>query len=717
MKSSIVLNANMGTAVVNHLRQFADLPADGILAGQAVDSAITDLFGAGGGIYNDIDVFRREAEPFANRTRRSANALTKRFELTTASAGSYGNMNVLLEAVQTYGINSVSRQGMLNTVNCDVTWPARTLSAERVIGGFDINCTRVAVDLATKQLVWDRNYEEFVRSRQLKVTMMHTPWHTFLRLAKKAEELPGVYVDYEVAAEACVAVASSEWLDMMLRMKGVSMSFGQKHQELAERLKTVWTPYFNFEKQRLYLGRNNKWSPEQEQGTPDGKTIDLCRLVPRGGLDVKLQERCNRMGSGILFFAPRVVEASRRKVAAAAYHKLNAIVAQEPRYAETDIDLPRAVNRPTELSFVEIHADLFETEYVQGQALPTMATKVAEWVRQHHGLARGLIGLTLGEQYTRMNSITEVCRKFGKKYFDGDTKAGFGVLENHRDAQVFASEDAMEQVLTQYYLANNAPFEVKPLPLPLVTPTRFAGFHVRELLSAHELRAEGTTMGHCVGGYSDSVRHNESRILAIRYKNERKTKNCSTVELRGDFDVVAPALTVSQNYSVSNTTPSEQNRAFLDYVLSYLRLADVVAVCEGKSASVARRHLRQEARKRESLAKHLFWKLRELSRTTAALQSQLNAGRLPNAVSSSADAYLGAATSLKQVRTAQNQAVAKEKEVQGQFSKARQEALLLRELAEGQQVIPVRAPKARLAAPVPELVYDYRDRALQPLPF
>jgi hypothetical protein len=686
MKSAIVLNPNMGTAVVNHLRQFAELPPDGILAGQAVDSAITDLFGKGGGVYNDIDIFRREEMPFANRTRRSANALTKRFELNATPTGAYGNMNVLLEAVQTYGINSVSRHGMLNTVNCDVAWPLTSLSAERVIGGFDINCTRVAVDLATNQLVWDRNYEDFLHSRQLRVTMMHTPWHTFLRLAKKAEELPDVFVDYDVAAEACVAVARSDWLDMMLRMKGVSMAFGQKHQELAERLKSVWNPYFDFEKKRLYLGSDNRWSPDVEHGQPDGKTVELCRLVPRGELDTRMQDRCNRMGSGILFFAPRVIEASRRKVAAAAYHKLNAIVAQQPKDDVTGLPLPPAFDRSNALSFVEIHAELFGTDYVQGQALPTMAAKVSEWVRQHRGLARCLLGLTLAEQYARMNAITDVCRKFGKKYFDGDSKAGFGVLENHRDTLALSSAEAMENILTQYHLANTAPFDVNPLPLPLVVPKRFAGFQVRELLTAHELRQEGSNMGHCVGGYSDAVRRGDSRILTIRYRDERKSKHCSTVELRGEFDVAAPRLTVAQNYSVSNTAPSEQNREFLEYVIGHLRLADVLARCEGRSAQEVRRVLLQEARKRESHAKHLSWRVRAFNQASAALSAALHSRSLAERAAgrSTLASYRNAATL---------------------YDAARADAQLLRELAEVGQPVPVRAPRAKLVAPLPPGAY------------
>jgi hypothetical protein len=634
MKTSIDLHPGMGAAVVNHLRQFTDLPADGILAGQAVDSAITDLFGGGGGVYNDIDVFRKENNPYQNVNHRRANALTTRFEISSSVGdASYGSMGVLLEVVQTYGIHAVKRDGMLNTVTCHLMDPVKTLSAQRVIRGFDVNCTRVAVDLANNQLVWDREYADFVHSRQLRISMMHTPWHTFLRLAKKAEELPSVYVDLDVAAEACVAIANSTWLHQMLQRKGVSLQFGQKHQELAERFEAAWNPYFRMEKKRLYRDKGHTWTQDEAKARPDAKVIDLCSLVPRGELDAKLQDRCNRMGNGLLFFAPRVVESSRRKVAPAAYHKLNAIVALADEAAQSPVADTREarpfMGSPTRgMDFVKVHTELFGTDYVQGQALPALATKVSEWVRQHQGLGPALVGLTLGEQYSRMLTISEVCRKFGKQYFEGDTKAGLGILETQRDSAIFESAEAMEQALLQYYRANSAPFEVKPLALPSIVPARFKGFTVKELLTAHALKYEGTHMGHCVGGYSDAVRTGRSRILAIRYLDERRTENCSTVELQGSFDTPGALLRIVQNYSYSNTKPSEKNREFVHYLQQYLhRVAHIVGTCQQPENGETERGLLQAARQYEFQVQHREVMLRQLQAGIRDMRDNKQLGR------------------------------------------------------------------------------------------
>jgi hypothetical protein len=58
---AIDLHWSMGDRIIAHLRALGQLPASGYLAGQAVSSAIFDLFGEGAGagltVYNDLDVF------------------------------------------------------------------------------------------------------------------------------------------------------------------------------------------------------------------------------------------------------------------------------------------------------------------------------------------------------------------------------------------------------------------------------------------------------------------------------------------------------------------------------------------------------------------------------------------------------------------------------------------------------------------------------------
>ena len=572
--SSIVLHPSMGTAVVNHLRQFGDLPNRGILAGQAVDSAITDLFGKGGGVYNDLDIFRNVPRTGDIGPYERANMTAHRSEIDLCKRSSYNGMALIMEVIDTYHIKSVSRKDMLNFVNCTMAEGKMTerLTAQMVLSGFDLNCTRVAVDLATGQLVWDKNYEEFLRSRQLRITMMHTPWHTLLRLAKKAEELPGVYVDFDAAATACVAVANSRFVKQMEYDRDVSLKFGSKHLATAEAMRHRWTPYFSLESERLYQNRSKSWVTDLPELAPgqELKTVDLYQMFPRGDIDGQLQRRCDMTGKGVLFFASKIVEESRRAKPGNAKQKLSAIMAHRAK-----------VSGKPELDYVLRCAKMFGSDYVQGQALPEVADKVAEWLKKHSFFTKHLLGMSLAQQYARMQEITEVSRDFGNKYYDGDVEAALGVLETQATAMDLDSREKMEALLLADYQRNLAPFDVKPLPLPAAGtwPAEFKDFTVTELLTPEELRKEGVEMAHCVGGYAHKVRSNRSRILRIKYLGQRNSVNCSTVELtdrnsptiREPFD-----LYIVQNRSVKNQTPSPINDAFVQYLKSYLHVAHLM---------------------------------------------------------------------------------------------------------------------------------------------
>ncbi|MBW8833430.1 MAG: hypothetical protein JF606_29470, partial [Burkholderiales bacterium] len=238
MRQRIELQAEMGDAVLTHLRQFGELPTTGVVAGQAVASAIDDLWGRQGtGVYNDLDIFRH-VQYRADIVIRRANATAARTNMGVVERESdYQRMSQMLALVDSYSIQSVNRDGMLNFVNC--TLPAHLsgggLSPTRVLAGFDLNCVRVAVDLHTKRLVWDRSFELYLASRQIEITMVHTPWHTFLRLLKKLEELPETYADVDAAAAICTGVAGSSFLAKLKSTARVSLLFGAKHKELADR--------------------------------------------------------------------------------------------------------------------------------------------------------------------------------------------------------------------------------------------------------------------------------------------------------------------------------------------------------------------------------------------------------------------------------------------------------------------------------------------------
>jgi hypothetical protein len=579
MKSTLVLHPDMGAAVVKRLREFGNLPKGGILAGQAVDSALTDLYGMGGGVYNDVDIFRNV--PGGSPRKASAVNTTARSTVSVHAAENYGTMSVVLEMVQTYSIKSVSRRDMLNFINCNMAsgHMRDKLTAEQVIAGFDLNCTRVAVDLATNRLVWDAAYEDFVRSRQLRIAMMHTPWHTFLRLLKKRQELPNVFVDVEAAAQACTGVAQSKYLADMLQGRDISMRFGKKHQELAMSLTSDWEPYFSLEEKVVrQVGQGSFWSDAPEDNRGHQGDLTLWHMTPRASLDAALQARLNKFNRAVVVYGPRVVEDSRRARSSSALRKLENVKAQRLE------DVGRLVDR----DFVTFCADIFDTAYVQGQALPSVATKVGNWLKKHTAFSKPLFGLTLAQQWQAIGELEQVCRDYEAEDPQVSAIQALGVLETQAKPEDLKSRERMLALLREDTRKGREPFKVTPLPMPRVLPRKFAGFAAQELLNPLALRLEGLEMHHCVGGYSERVRGGRCRILSIRHPGKPHTWS-STVELVGNFSSLDhPTLKqlelgVAQNRIRENKVPSTENNEFVAFLVAYMQVVAEVEAIMGLS--------------------------------------------------------------------------------------------------------------------------------------
>lgn len=566
MTHQIALRPEMGPLILQHLQQFATLPTKGILAGQAVDSAITDLWGKGGGVYNDLDVFR-QCPTKAYRPDEKANSTAMRSQLLLQRVPSYGSMNLVLQTTNTYGIASVSRKGMLNHVNCFMAAGRYTqkLTAPQVLAGFDINCVRVGVDLQTGLLHWDRHYAQFLRSRQLKIAMMHTPWHTFLRLAKKARELPGVYANLEYAALTCSVMAHSSYVQSMLKEKDISLLFGQKSIELADTLHSDWAPYFklelvNFLRKPTPAGSYNGWSqgPTEKQALPALQAVELGKMVALGGVDPAVQARVNKMGNGSLFFASQIVDESLRRKSNQVYVKLDTLVA----YRKEQDTQPRD-------GYVQAHLDLLGTGYIAGQALPAVSDKVETFFNKHTKFWGTMFGMTLDEQATTILHLTQVVNAFSLEYLGRPSQAPWGVLETQATLEDLRSPERARALLVADFNLEREPFKIVPLPLPAMPP-QWEQYKLKELLNSGELKAEGAEMGHCVGGYSHSVRSGKSRIVHIRGPGNSKSWSTAEIQLKHSRREGRLVYCIEQHRARFNGAPLNDNEEILTFVINKL---------------------------------------------------------------------------------------------------------------------------------------------------
>ncbi len=290
MPQQIILKPEMGEAILTHLGKKCELPKFGVVAGQAVASAIDDLWGKGGGVYNDIDVFvPSSGKVLKIDAKASATAARAKPKLVSKTNSGYGgSVYRHLEMVQTYRIEQVRYLGLVNKVYFQLPNNfVRRLDdhARRIIEGFDINAVRVGVDVRTKRLTWDAHFEQFLHNRELRIAACYTPVHSLIRLLKKARELSDVMVDVETAARITGMLLSDSVFATLKSQRLVSVVFGDKFLRLAKTLKSEWEPYCRLDAAWFFKQyESGGW----QQGYGDESTYDvkeLHQMGMRGAID------------------------------------------------------------------------------------------------------------------------------------------------------------------------------------------------------------------------------------------------------------------------------------------------------------------------------------------------------------------------------------------------------------------------------------------------
>lgn len=297
--NAIQLNRGMGEEVIERLQRYVDMPADGILAGQSVASALSELYGDGKGVvYNDVDVFRKY-KPSDSRPQgedwdfpsvsRSKRAIDTCSFLSMEISQDYHELSVTME--KSYRVLRTTRKDMLNEVICSFEGG----SLERFLRTFDMNAVQVGVKLETRELFWTSDYERFLRSRELSIVQLHTPFHSLIRYFRKRQELEGITGNDErmlelIAMAYQVGVKShSSKEGIPKELEDLRWGFGK---QVAEKLQSVGSnifPHFNLE-------------------TTEVKGYPVSRLIPKHDVGQDLMSLANEPSIAIL---PLISEALR----------------------------------------------------------------------------------------------------------------------------------------------------------------------------------------------------------------------------------------------------------------------------------------------------------------------------------------------------------------------------------------------------------------------
>jgi hypothetical protein len=482
------LHQNMGEKVLQRLGSLVDIEEickeSGVIAGQSVASALSEVYGDGKAVvYNDVDVFRELQKKDMRSTRRMV-LKTCNHETHTLES-SYGQL--VVASAHHYRVARTRREGLLNEVLC-FGMKENVLRNEanvvQFLRSFDLNCVQVGIDTATRKLIWTPAFDKFHKTRQLLVENCKTPVHTAIRYFRKKNELDGVYGNddhiMEVLAHMIKRLDNQNSVDFFNPESFGQFCFGKHY---AQKLDDVQTDVA-------------KWM-DLKPVVLKGKDIELFTLFPRS--DLGEDSEANKVDSYLL---PTYYRAKQ------GYWKKNICAQMIRAITGTQIESQLIFTRG-EVEFVNP---------VSQNSIQSLNKLVNE-----HNISRWICKLSIAQMLEFNEALKESSQKYGK--------CVYGILEHTYDTDVDLTgevcfKDAVLRLIDlEYAKISNLVAPQKILP----TMSASGGFIMSELTSAIELLEEGARQHHCVGGYAESVANGDYHIVSLR---KERAKDSITVQLR-----------------------------------------------------------------------------------------------------------------------------------------------------------------------------------------
>lgn len=579
-----VLVPELGTRVLDVLSRYQPLPEWGLLAGQAVASAIDEVLGTGTPVYNDIDWFvpedrwERDADGnFRSRKRpeRSGKRVGSQVQYKTLEelhSDGYDSTMCLAER-SLYTVTHAEDHGMLNKVAVAWDYSTAKRQAERpfdLIQVFDTNNVQASVDLSTGLLTVTPAYREFFRTRQLKLDSTFTPVQSLLRFLKKADELPGVYADVQATKDLVARLVRANegarslhqlrqdaflegnvfvdpqslsklgrkdrsalegvrgsWLKAGAGLHDAPLCFGPKYRALYDRFADQLDPLFTLTERK----RGRLWLCTVREDPP-AKTFALGALTKNTPPKRVAQFHAQQ-------WLPAGKLVSRRRALLEVFLEL---VSEEHL-------------RRQYLQAYMVQGDA----YLEGLDSERTVKELAKVAQAHVEFFWATVALPMAEQVEAMRTL----RRYFKKF---DLPEAWGVLRGvgSRELKAWLNDEALMQAKFKALEGTKEPM-IERLDLP----AKVGAVEVVELVSQYDLNREGAKMSHCVAGYGPAVARHQCRIISFRagpkatdwataewtFSEDRKATPLQSFD--GDRHIYPLKVVLSQLRSHANTAPPE----------------------------------------------------------------------------------------------------------------------------------------------------------------
>jgi len=176
---------SLGRKAIDIIKSKWNLPQNGTIAGGSISNIIWELVSGNKAIVNDIDVFIFDKMIKENEQHRQDGSLFRYKDIDISFYEDYSGLNLSTNTKDFYSITEVETNGIFNIIK----YKSNTDDPGVIIKSFDINCTRIAYSIDLDKLFWDKEFEDFLINKKLKISNIMTPSHTAIRIAKKGQEL------------------------------------------------------------------------------------------------------------------------------------------------------------------------------------------------------------------------------------------------------------------------------------------------------------------------------------------------------------------------------------------------------------------------------------------------------------------------------------------------------------------------------------------------
>jgi hypothetical protein len=250
---------SLGRQAIDRIKEKWGLPLHGFVAGGAIANIVWELVSGNKAVVNDIDIFVFDG--IEKELDNNKKTLFNYQEKETKYYEDYNGMNFNNYTKDFYSIVESERDDMFNTIK----YKSNTSDPSLIIKSFDINATRIGYDIDNDKLYWTSEFEDFLKTGELKVSNLMTPSHTAVRISKKSKELKAKLDEFEF--KLIQYALSYRFIDR------IKLRFKDRYLEMCKDHKDMLSKYFqmsrDLEAEEFVFGKT-------------GEKVELYYLVARG---------------------------------------------------------------------------------------------------------------------------------------------------------------------------------------------------------------------------------------------------------------------------------------------------------------------------------------------------------------------------------------------------------------------------------------------------